>query len=255
MNIAIIGAGNMGSAIVQGLLKAKAVNPSQILVVDPNADTLEAMQSLQVQCFSRIADIKQEVHLVMIAVKPWLAKSIMHKLRGVVLPSCIVVSIAAGVTLTQMREELNEQSLFRVIPNTAIAVNESMSFICSDNASHEQVTIVQSLFNHLGKTLLIAEEQMAATTALSSCGIAYAMRYISANMRAGVEVGLSADMARSIMLQTLQGAISLLSATNTHPEAEIDRVSTPKGLTIKGINELDHSGFTSSIIKAVKAAM
>ncbi|MGL4364529.1 MAG: pyrroline-5-carboxylate reductase [Bacteroidales bacterium] len=255
MNIAIIGAGNMGAAIIHGLLNASAVNPSQLLVVDTNEKALLPLQKLNIKCYHRIVDIQQEINLVIIAVKPWLAKGIMHKLKAIITPSCVIASIAAGISLAQMREELAENPLFRVMPNTAIEVHQSMSFICAENADDAQIDIIKKLFLHLGKVLFIDEEQMPAATALASCGVAFAMRYISANMRAAVEIGLNPEMAKNTMLQTLQGVVSLLTEKNSHPETEIDKVTTPKGLTIKGLNELEHNNFTSAIIKALKASL
>ncbi len=255
MNIAIIGAGNMGGAIARGLLQAKKVEPANLLIADPNVATLESLKALGIQTFEHGVDAARNADLVIVAVKPWLAKEVMHKIASALRPTTMIVSIAAGVTLEQMEEELSGRPVFRVIPNTAVLAEQSMTFISSDNASNEQEQIIVSLFTSLGKAILIPEQQMAAATALSSCGIAYAMRYISANMRAGIEIGFSPDMAKEIILQTIQGAVSLLSQTGGHPETEIDKVTTPKGLTIKGINALDHAGFTSAIIHAVKAAM
>ena len=192
--------------------------------------------------------------MVIIAVKPWLAKEVMRSISQALKPVAMVASVAAGITLAQMQEELKERTRFRVMPNTAMLAGQSMTFIASDNANKEQEQTMLSLFANLGRTMLISEQQMTAATALSSCGIAYAMRYISANMRVGVELGFSSDMAKEIMLQTLQGAVSLLRKTGEHPEKEIDKVTTPNGLTIKGLNALDHKGFSSAIISAVKAA-
>ncbi|MDR1417156.1 MAG: pyrroline-5-carboxylate reductase [Prevotellaceae bacterium] len=255
MKIGIVGAGNMGGAIAHGLLQSKAVEPACLYMIDICSDKLQPFAELGVNTSLHSAAIMDEADIVMIAVKPWLALETLHKLRPTLRQQAMVVSIAAGITLEQIRVEVQGLPIFRVIPNTAIAAGQSMTFIASDGTSREQEQTILSLFAGLGKAMLIPEQQMAAATALSSCGIAYAMRYISANMRAGVELGFTPDVAREIMLQTLQGAVSLLSYSGEHPEKEIDRVTTPKGLTIKGINQLEHGGFTSAIVNAVKAAM
>ncbi|GHU97228.1 pyrroline-5-carboxylate reductase [Bacteroidia bacterium] len=256
MNIGIIGAGNMGGAIAQGLLSSKQIAPQQLLVADVNAAILAPLAAQGCCTLNNNSQLVQKADVVVLAVKPWLVPTVLQEIRSALSVDKILISVAAGVTLDNLQNECGiALPLFRIIPNTAIAVQQSMSFISSRNASQAQQKIVVKLFDSLGKTLLIAEEQMAAATALSSCGIAYAMRYVSANMRAGVEIGFAPTVAKSIILQTLQGAVSLLQLTDAHPEAEIDRVTTPKGYTIKGLNALEHKGFTSAVVEAVKASL
>jgi pyrroline-5-carboxylate reductase len=245
----------MGSAIAHALLQSGAVKPADLYVTDIRQEPLQFFAALGANTSTRGADAVAEVDVAIIAVKPWGLLEALHKLRSALWPQAMVVSIAAGITLEQIRVEIQGFPIFRVIPNTAVTAAQSMTFIASEGASKEQEEVVLSLFAGLGKVMLIPEHQMSAATALSSCGIAYAMRYISANMRAGVELGFSPDAAKEIMLQTLQGAVSLLLLSGEHPEKEIDKVTTPKGLTIKGINQLEHGGFTSAVINAVKAAM
>ncbi len=110
------------------------------------------------------------------------------------------------------------------------------------------------MFDKMGKSVVIPEEMMAAATVLSSCGIAYALRYIRAAMQGGVEIGFSAEMARDITAQTVKGAAELILQGGNHPEIEIDRVTTPGGITIAGINEMEHKGFSSSLIHGIKAS-
>ena len=255
MKIGIVGAGNIGGAIARGLLQSKAVAPGNLYVTDICPALLQPFSALGVSASTQNADAARASDVVIVAVKPWILPEVLHKLRPVLPPQALVVSVAAGVTLERIRAELPGFPVFRATPNTAIAAGQSMTFIASDGTSAAQEEVVRALFAGLGKVLFIPEHQMAAATALSSCGIAYAMRYISANMRAGVELGFAPDAAKSIMLQTLQGAVSLLAQSGEHPEKEIDRVTTPKGLTIKGINQLEHGGFTSAIINAVKASV
>jgi pyrroline-5-carboxylate reductase len=141
--------------------------------------------------------------------------------------------------------------IFRAMPNTAIAIQESMTCICSVNASEEQTSYVSELFEQLGKSVLIEEKLMDAATVLGACGTAYAMRYIRANIQGGIEIGFSAKVASLIAAQTVKGAAELLLQKNTHPEQEIDKVTTPKGCTIAGLNEMEHQGFSSSLIKGI----
>jgi pyrroline-5-carboxylate reductase len=255
MKIGIVGAGNLGGAIACGLLQSNMVEPANLYVADIRPELLHPFSALGVNASTQSAEAVRSSDVVIVAVKPWALPEALHKLRTALPPQAMVISTAAGVTLERIRAELpGGLPIFRAIPNTAIAAGQSMTFIASDGTSREQEEVACSLFAGLGKVMLIPEHQMAAATALSSCGIAYALRYISANMRAGVELGFAPDVAKEIMLQTLQGAVSLLAQSGEHPEKEIDKVTTPKGLTIKGINQLEHGGFTSAIINAVKAS-
>ena len=142
-------------------------------------------------------------------------------------------------------------TIFRAMPNTAIAIQQSMTCICSNNASDESIEYTSNLFNQLGKTVFIEEKLMDAATVLAACGTAYAMRFIRANIQGGIEIGFSAQIASLIAAQTVKGAAELLLQRNTHPEQEIDKVTTPKGCTIAGLNEMEHQGFSSSLIRGI----
>ena len=145
----------------------------------------------------------------------------------------------------------NDFTLFRAMPNTAIAIRESITCICKHNAGDEDAKYISDLFNQLGKTVFIEEKLMDAATVLGACGTAYAMRYIRANIQGGIEIGFDAATASLIAAQTVKGAAQLLLTKHTHPEQEIDKVTTPKGCTIAGLNEMEHQGFSSSLIKGV----
>jgi pyrroline-5-carboxylate reductase len=143
---------------------------------------------------------------------------------------------------------------FLVIPNIAIAQLASMTFIApADAVEPQQIDVVKNLFDSMGKSIITDEQHLGAGTTLASCGIAYAMRYIRAAAEGGVELGFRADDAKQIVMQTMKGAVELLEATGMHPEAAIDLVTTPGGVTIKGLNEMEHAGFTSSVIRGLKA--
>jgi len=145
-------------------------------------------------------------------------------------------------------------AFFRAMPNTAIAIQESMTCICSQNAKKVQVEYVNNLFSKLGKIVTIDEKLMEAATILAACGTAYAMRYIRANIQGGIEIGFDAATASLIAAQTVKGSAELLLQKGSHPEQEIDKVTTPKGCTIAGLNEMEHQGFSSSLIRGVVAS-
>ena len=144
---------------------------------------------------------------------------------------------------------------FLVIPNIAIALLSSMTFIVPANAKPEHTKLISELYGSMGEVIITDEKHLAAGTTLASCGIAYAMRYVRAASEGGVEIGFKADDAKNIVLQTVKGAVELLQATGEHPEAAIDKVTTPGGVTIRGLNEMEHAGFTSAVIRGLKAAL
>lgn len=165
----------------------------------------------------------------------------------------IIISIAAGISLSDLEKWLNRKTgVYVVIPNTAIELRESVNLVSTLHSETNKDQVIIDLFSVLGKTLMLDESKIPAAMALCSCGIAFAMRYIRASMEAGVELGLTPSLSKEGILQTLKGAVALLEAKESHPEEEIDKVTTPGGITIKGINELEHNGFSSAIIKALK---
>lgn len=140
------------------------------------------------------------------------------------------------------------------MPNTAVAIQQSMTCISARDITSEQLNYVKELFEQLGRVVVIEEKLMEAATVLAACGTAYAMRYIRANIQGGIEIGFDAATASLIAAQTVKGAAQLLLQKNTHPEQEIDKVTTPKGCTIAGLNEMEHQGFSSSLIKGIVAS-
>jgi pyrroline-5-carboxylate reductase len=257
MKIAIIGAGNMGGAIAKGLAQGKIVSAKDIVVTAHTEATLKKRKSdiPDIHTSLNNAEAAKGADYVILAVKPWLVESVMKeiKLDG---KKQILVSVAAGITFDTLNEYAgNDITMFRVIPNTAISQLASMTLIASYKASKEQEDFLLGLFNELGFAMLIPEKQMAAGTALTSCGIAYVLKYIQAAMQAGVEMGIYPKDAMKMVAQSVKGAAEIILNNDTHPSAEIDKVTTPGGLTIKGINELEHQGYTSAIIKAMKASI
>lgn len=259
MKIAIIGAGAMGGAMADGFIKSGAVKPADISVANPTAQKLEhfALQGASVTTDNKTA--AEGADIVIIAVKPWLVEQVVNELKPVLnYTRQTIITVAAGISGSQFTAWLNKDDVvpqtFIVIPNTAIAVLASMTFIVPVNATAHTTAIVKALFDNVGQTMVTDERHLSAGMTLASCGIAYAMRYVRAAAEGGVELGFKADMAKDIVLQTMKGAVELLQANGNHPEAEIDKVCTPGGLTIRGLNEMEHAGFTSAVIRGLKAA-
>ena len=258
LKIAIIGAGNMGGAIARGLSKGKLIQSKNIRVSDVSQANLYAIKTYNpdIVVSDSNREIIKDADIIILAVKPWLVEMIAEELENKFdYKKQIVVSIAAGVDFEQLTKYFSTDAvLFRVIPNTAIDVMQSVSTISSFKATKEQEDLIVSLFAELGKAFLVPETQLNAFMSLSSCGIAYAFRYIRAATEGGVEMGIYPNIAKEVVIQTLRGAIDLLEANDTHPEVEIDKVTTPGGITIKGLNEMEANGFTSAVIKGLKAS-
>lgn len=255
MKIAIIGAGNIGGAIASGLMQSQTSENYSIVISDP--DTAKTSQLAQ-QYAGITAEVDNQkavagAQIVLLAVKPWLVEKVLANLT--LQPSQILASVAAGVTFQQLKSYANiVMPMFRIIPNTAISLRASMNIISSYGATEEQEQLIMQIFNQLGLSMMVTEQQMSAGTALASCGIAYVLKYIQAGMQAGVEMGLYPNDAMMMVAQSVKGAAELILQGNAHPSTEIDKVTTPGGITIKGINTLEEAGFSSAIIKAMKAS-
>lgn len=259
MKISVIGAGAMGGSTIEGLLKTNVIKPADITVADPVQTTLDrfAEQGASVTNDNSIA--AEGADVVMVVVKPWLVEPVLNEIKDSLdLSKQLLVVIAARVSSEKIRTILagsqpEDFPLFLAIPNIAIAELASMTFIVPDKATNEQTATITGLFDLMGKTQITDEKHLAAGTTLASCGIAYAMRYVRASSEGGVELGFKADDAKDIVLQTMMGAVKLLQSSGMHPEQAIDLVATPGGVTIKGLNEMEHAGFTSAVIRGLKA--
>ena len=251
--IAIIGGGNLGSAIAEGLISSRFAKPQHIIITKRNISTLRSLEERGVMISNNNADAARYAKWIILAVKPFQVKDILQQLMPELDPlKHQIVSVMTGVWIKDIQEILGTGfTVFRAMPNTAIAIRESITCICSHNANDEQSQFIAELFAQLGKVVFIEETLMDAATVLGACGTAYAMRYIRANIQGGIEIGFDAKTASLIAAQTVKGAAELLLTKHTHPEQEIDKVTTPKGCTIAGLNEMEHQGFSSSLIKGV----
>lgn len=258
LKIAIIGAGNMGGAIARGLLSGTLVKNSNIRVSDIGEQSLKALKALnqEITVSTSNVEIINGADIIILAVKPWLVEQVADEIRKKInYKQQIIVSVAAGVDFKALTAYFDDDAvMFRVIPNTAIDVLQSVSTISAYNADPTHEQLVKNIFGELGKVFMVPESQLNAFMSLSSCGIAYAFRYIRAAMAGGVEMGIPAQTAKEVVLQTLRGAIDLIESKNAHPEVEIDKVTTPGGITIKGLNEMEANGFTNAVIKGLKAS-
>jgi pyrroline-5-carboxylate reductase len=258
MKISIIGAGAMGGAMAEGLIKGDYIQNEDICVADPSRTMRDKFANMGITATPSNQLAAQGADVVCVVVKPWLVESVLKGIKEVLdYGRQLLIVVAAGVKSEQINSWLEKSGkqipLFLVIPNIAIAQLQSMTFIAPINADAQQSALVKELFDSMGRSIITEESHLAAGTTLASCGIAYAMRYIRAASEGGVELGFKADEAKQIVMQTMRGAVELLDASGLHPEAAIDLVTTPGGVTIKGLNEMEHAGFTSAVIRGLKA--
>ena len=249
----------MGGALVEGLLKSQYVEPADICVSDASRKAVErfADSGANITTENRVAAMGCDI--VVVVVKPWLVEQVLEQIKEVMdYDHQQLIVVAAGIKGEQLKEWMQKDwklpPMFLAIPNIAIAQLASMTFLVPvAEVMPQHTNQVKDLFDAMGQTIITEEKLLGAGTTLASCGIAYAMRYIRAASEGGVELGFKADDAKKIVMQTMKGAVELLEATGLHPEAAIDLVTTPGGVTINGLNEMEHAGFTSSVIRGLKA--
>lgn len=252
----------MGGALARGLALGTLVQTSKIYISNPSTPKLEALKREfpEINITTDNREAARVADIVVIAVKPWKVEEVVAEIKPHIDYSRqAIASMVGGLGIAELSAWLDRgdgvlPATYLIIPNTAIATMSSMTFIASARATEEQENTLLDIFNELGKAMLVDEEHIAAGTSLASCGIAYALRYIRAAMEGGVELGFRADDAKHIVMQTLRGAVDILEKNNTHPEVEIDRVTTPGGLTIKGLNAMEATGFTHSVIEGLRAS-
>lgn len=250
--IAIIGGGNLGSSIAEGILKSKHYPAENITVTRRKIEKLQdlSQQGVQVHSDNKLAASNSDI--IILAVKPKNIDAILQEIKPTLQDHHVLVSVVTGISINHMQTIVGSGiTIFRAMPNTAVAIRESMTCLATQNGNASQMKEVEYIFDQVGQTVTISEELMDAATVLAACGIAYALRFIRAASQGGIEIGFDAATAQKIAAQTVKGAAGLLIEGGRHPEYEIDKVTTPMGCTIAGLNEMEHQGFSSSLIKGI----
>jgi len=241
----------MGGAVALGLHRlAKDVS---LTVTTAHAATLEKYTALGIAATLDNVAASEEADVVILGVKPWLVQSVLEQINPS-LSGKVLLSLAAGIPSAQMTEWLSGTGVmaaYTVIPNLAAEIGESMTFASAILGKADE--LVTSLFDQLGKTLIVDERRLQAGMMVASCGTAFALRYARAAMEGGVQLGLYPHEALEAVYQTMKGAVDLAATRGAHPEAEIDRVTTPGGITIRGLNAMEDAGFTAAVIAGLKA--
>lgn len=248
MKISILGAGKLGFSIAHGLVESGFYRPGEILLTTRSGAAQPP--------FTVIRDNVQAVKaapLVFICVLPQQLDQLLAEIAPHIQPGQQFISTVTGVRIAQLRRALGDDvSIVRAMPNTAIAIRQSMTCICTDGKGDQRLLEqAGSIFSQLGQCRVLREEQMEAATALCACGTAFFMRAIRAASQGGIEIGFHAEEAMLMAAQTALGAAALIVQKGAHPEAEIDHVTSPQGCTIAGLNQMEHSGFSSALIRGI----
>ena len=257
MKITIIGAGNMGGALAIGWARA---GKHEITVTARTEQTLSRFAGVDnIHTSTDNLNAVSGADVVVLAVKPWLIEDVCRQIAGNLdFSRQIILSVAANVFSDSLRDFLGCETakVCYIMPNIAAEYGEAMTYLApAEGVTAGEISIVRELLLEVGKVKVCKEKEVAAGNMLSGCGIAYVMRFIHAMMEGGVEMGLYPKEAQEIAMQTMKGAVAVLEGKNMHPAVGIDKVTTPGGLTIRGLNELDHAGFNSAVIRCLKAGL
>lgn len=254
MKTTILGAGNIGMALAEGLVESGTANKADITLTKRNVNALKVLNEQGYNTNHSNQEAVKNADTVFICVLPQQLNELLEEIRpSIDIQKQLIVSVVTGAHTNVFRTALgNDVRIIRAMPNTAMKVRESMTCLSSANATQGDTQMIQALFDTMGQSIIIEEEMMSAATALCACGIAFFLRAIRAASQGGVEIGFHAGDALRIASQTALGAAKLLTENKTHPEQEIDKVTSPKGCTIAGLNEMEHQGLSSAMIKGIK---
>jgi len=251
IKIAILGGGNLGTSLAKGLVLSGQYSYDEILITEKRESRLGFLSHLGFSATDNNSDAVKRAEIVVMSVKPQQFSSLADEIRDALTPGHIVLSTITGVTHKEIETAIGKLPIFRIMPNTALEICESMTCISFKNTTPENEARIVSIFEKLGKTLIIPEEMMGAATVVGACGIAFALRFMRAMSQGGIEIGFNSEMSQLITAQTVKGAARLIIETSNHPESEIDKVTTPQGITISGLNEMEHQGLSSAVIRGL----
>ena len=254
MKIAIIGAGNIGTALAEGFSGIE--KKGNITLTRRNLNQIEKYKKTGFRTSNSNVNAVKDADIIILAVLPQQINEVLKEITPAIhISKSIIISTVTGISIQSIRDIIgNKAKVARAMPNTALSLRESMTCIAFDGINEKEKKHIVNLFEQVGTTLIIKEEMMTAATALCACGIAFFMRAIRSASQGGIEMGFHANEALQLAVQTAKGAAFLLQKENAHPEKEIDRVTSPKGCTIAGLNEMEHNGYSSAMIKGLLAS-
>lgn len=252
-NIAIIGAGNLGLALARGLVNSGEYQPNQFKLSRRRIEKLNVLKEIGYLCFDNNKTAIAKADIIIISVLPQKMDNVLNEISPIIKKNQILISLVSGVEIADIKKIIGTNNpIVRAMPNTAISIRESMTCISTESIWESYLLEVKKMFDLVGESAIINEEKMTSATALCACGIAFFLRAIRAASQGGNEIDFHSSEALKMAAQTAKGAASLLLKNNSHPEDEIDKVTSPKGCTIAGLNEMEHNGFSSAFIKGIK---
>ncbi|SEF55836.1 pyrroline-5-carboxylate reductase [Flavobacterium urumqiense] len=253
MKIHIIGGGNLGVAIAKGLSKFSHGN--QITITRRNTSSILYLEQLGVNVSTDNKYEIQDADIIILTIKPYQIDIVLAEILPVI-SNKIIASAVSGLSIENLQNKIGaSNSAIRIMPNIASQFGASATCIAFHEKDIKKAQNVVSLFQNLGTAPIIDEKLMDAATVLAASGTAFALRYIRASMQAGIEIGFDWQTALAISAQTVKGAAEMIMEEQIHPEQLIDRVTTPQGCTIAGLNEMEMHGFSSSLIRGIKTSL
>jgi pyrroline-5-carboxylate reductase len=253
MNVHIIGGGNLGASIAIGI--AKFTEGNQVTVTRRNTKSILHLEQLGVTVSTNNKHNIQEADIIILTIKPYQVDTVLAEILPVIANKTIA-SAVSGLSIENLQNKIGAtHQAVRIMPNIAAQFGASATCIAFQESNKEAAQNVVRLFEGLGTAPIIDEKLMDAATVLAASGTAFALRYIRASMQAGIEIGFDWQTALAISAQTVKGAAEMLLEEKTHPEQLIDRVTTPQGCTIAGLNEMEMHGFSSSLIRGIKTSL
>ena len=254
MKIAIIGTGNLGSSIAKGLVKNKSF--TSLYLSDKNTSAVnEFIDEPYVKITNSNASAVENSDIVIFALQPRHVEGVLREVESLITQEHVIMSVAAGFSIARIESVLGEDKhIIRVMPNTAISIGKSMTCLSANTVGQLKIELAKTIFNQLGTTMVIPEEQIQAATVICASGIAFWMRLVRATTQGAIQLGFEAHEAHKLAVQTCFGSASLLIESGKHPEQEIDRVTTPSGCTIEGLNAMEHQGLSSALIQGIVAS-
>lgn len=253
--ISVIGGGNLGTAIMNGLVFSGQYTKNEIIVSEKKKHRVNYLNEQGYNVKSSNPEVVKNTEILIISVKPQQMHDVLNEIKPTLdKQKPIILSTVTGFYTAHFEKIIGKSPIFHIMPNTAIEIAESMTCVAYANATTEQEQVVLNMLDKLGKTMVIDEEQLASATVLGACGIGFALRFIRSMSQGGIEIGFSSEVSQFISAQTIKGAAELILQSGNHPEREIDKVTTPQGITISGLNEMEHQGFSSAVIKGLLAS-
>jgi pyrroline-5-carboxylate reductase len=254
MKIAIIGTGNLGKSIANGLITNNAI--TSLFLTKRNLDGIVEFDGYKnVFLTTDNLEAVKNSDILIFAVQPAHFEGVLSEIKPLLTEKHVIISTITGFLIPKIEAIIGANNfIIRAMPNTAIAVGKSMTCLCSNEQGEKRIKIAEAIFNRLGHSLSIPESQMQAATVVCASGVAFWMRLIRATTQAAIQLGFDAKEAQELAMYTSEGAANLLITNGKHPEEEIDRVTTPQGCTITGLNEMEHKGLSSSLIQGMVAS-